>query len=372
MKIIHTADLHLDSSMKTNLDSAKAKERKNELTLNFGRLVDYAAKNNVSAILIAGDLFDTKSISKTVARAVYNNIISNPDISFCYLKGNHDKDSFIHFVLEAGETPNNLYTFDNEWSKYVLSSKEGLKSVCLYGAETTEGNVANLVSRLNTVPEDINIVMLHGQESEYYSKDAEDVIPIGELKGRFIDYLALGHVHEMKIKTLDSRGTYAYPGCLEGRGFDECGNHGFLLLDIDEKTGDIIPEFIDFAYRKFYTIQVDVSDISCSEDASLIVKTRIKEANPGYRDLVKIVLTGNVDENAEIDSEYICTSVTDEFYYVKVKDCTKVAVDYRKYAADESLKGWFIRLVEADNDLDEETKGEIVRLGIDALAGEEV
>ena len=47
-------------------------------------------------------------------------------------------------------------------------------------------------------------------------------------------------------------------------------------------------------------------------------------------------------------------------------------MDYRKYEADESLKGWFIRLVEADGELDEQTKGKIVKLGLDALAGEEV
>ena len=159
MKIIHTADLHLDSSMKTNLDSVKAKERKNELTLNFGRLVKFANENEVSAILIAGDLFDTKSVSKTVAKAVYNNIISNPDISFYYLKGNHDKDSFAHFILDSGDIPKNLYMFGNGWTKYTLPSNEDGRSVSLYEGGCISANMTwakllqNGLCKTNTTPQ---------------------------------------------------------------------------------------------------------------------------------------------------------------------------------------------------------------------------
>ena len=43
-----------------------------------------------------------------------------------------------------------------------------------------------------------------------------------------------------------------------------------------------------------------------------------------------------------------------------------------KYANDESLKGWFIRLVNDSDELDEETKGQIVKMGLNALSGEEI
>ena len=58
MKIIHCADLHLDSNMTSNLTSEKARERKRELLLTFHRMIQYAADNDVRAILISGDLFD--------------------------------------------------------------------------------------------------------------------------------------------------------------------------------------------------------------------------------------------------------------------------------------------------------------------------
>jgi len=79
MRIIHTADLHLDSSFEANLNSIKAKERKRELLLSFEALVNYAKENNVKAIIIAGDLFDKPRVSMKTRDFIL-------DVGFCLLK----------------------------------------------------------------------------------------------------------------------------------------------------------------------------------------------------------------------------------------------------------------------------------------------
>ena len=70
MKIIHCADVHLDSRMLRHLSKEQAKERRNEILNTFGQMVTYAAKNDVEAIIIAGDLFDTSMISVTTRNYV--------------------------------------------------------------------------------------------------------------------------------------------------------------------------------------------------------------------------------------------------------------------------------------------------------------
>ena len=95
--------------------------------------------------------------------------------------------------------------------------------------------------------EDFNIVMLHGQDSV---RPGEELIALPLLRNKSIRYLALGHIHSYKCEKLDLDGRYCYCGCLEGRGFDECGEKGFVLLDIN---GDrLSSEFIPFAYRKMH------------------------------------------------------------------------------------------------------------------------
>ena len=62
MKIIHCADLHLDSGLQTHLSREKAGMRRDELLSNFGRLAEYASENGVEIVLIAGDLFDRDKV----------------------------------------------------------------------------------------------------------------------------------------------------------------------------------------------------------------------------------------------------------------------------------------------------------------------
>ena len=47
-------------------------------------------------------------------------------------------------------------------------------------------------------------------------------------------------------------------------------------------------------------------------------------------------------------------------------------MDYNAFAMDASLKGEFIRTVMGEEDMDEERKAEVIRYGIQALAGEEI
>lgn len=112
MKILHCADIHLDSAMTANLDKDKARERRSELLASFKDMVGYAVKECIGVIIIAGDLFDTRNISVGAKKEVYNIIINNPSITFYYLQGNHDNGSFVSYL---DEIPANLrITFTRE------------------------------------------------------------------------------------------------------------------------------------------------------------------------------------------------------------------------------------------------------------------
>lgn len=87
--------------------------------------------------------------------------------------------------------------------------------------------------------------------------------------------------------------------------------------------------------------------------------------------LIKVVLTGQIDINAEKNLTYITENFKNDYYYFKLYDHTSIKVDYSSYQYDKSLKGEFVRLVESDDTLDDITKASIIKIGIDALSGEE-
>lgn len=364
MKIIHCADLHLDSKMTANLDKEKAKERKAELLLTFENMIAFAKKNQVEAILIAGDLFDTKNISASARNVVKVAINNHPEIQFFYLKGNHDQDNFLSGTEDL---PANLKLFSKEWTSYAL----GEGRIILSGLELSKENAGSAYSTLTLDAAKFNIVTLHGQESETGTKDKVEVINLRALKNKGIDYLALGHIHTYKEEGLDARGVYCYPGCLEGRGFDECGPHGFVLLDINEETGKSTREFVAIASRILYEVQVDVTGCMTSGE----MKDRIQEVLQGHnysnRSLVKILLTGTLDVECEKDLQYLVKSFENDFYFLKIYDETALKVDIQQFVTDMSLKGEFVRKV-MESELSEEEKGEIIRYGLQILEKGEV
>ena len=360
MKLIHCADLHLDSKLNANLDKERAMRRRAELLDTFSDMVDYAADHGVDVILIAGDLFDKTHIRKQAKTRVIEEITTHPDIDFLYLQGNHDKTDFISDI-KSEDIPNLELFTDSEWTGYRYDD------VVVTGRELNSDNAKTFTMNLVLDQADVNIVMLHGQESDYEGADKTEIIPLQNLRGKYIDYLALGHIHSYKRAKLDDRGEYCYSGCLEGRGFDECGEKGFVLLSVEDKR--VTSEFVPFAKRRLHEIEITITPGERMPD----ILTAIEEALgdiPGD-DMVKVVLSGYVDMDGEADTYRIVKSFSERFFFFKVYDETKIRIDYDSFLNDKSLKGEFVRIMQ-EADMPEDRRARIVEIGMKALMEEEI
>ena len=352
MKLIHCADLHLDSPMEANLSPTQARERKNEILNTFAKLVRLAAENNVAAILIAGDLFDSDHITKKTEKYVLELIASHPELYFFYLAGNHDRGNRLR---STEDKPENLCTFDDGWRSYSFGD------VTITGSERPDPDTLSLS------PDALNIVLMHGQERAGRGPVGEDVIRFSALKGKHIDYLALGHLHEYRTAQIDERCTACYSGCLEGRGFDECGQKGYVLLEIANNR--ITHRFVPLARRTLHTVECDVTDFTSQlelEERLLAAVSHIPSS-----DLVKIVLTGSCEPDAQKDIAHLSGVLSERFYFAKISDRSRLLIRPEDYRHDISLKGEFVRRVMASK-LSDEEKERVIACGFRALTGEEV
>lgn len=346
MRIIHTADLHLDSPLGTNLSVLRQKERKRELLFNFERLIDYAKSNSVNAIIISGDMFDRARIAQKTKEYVLSLIIDNPSIDFILITGNHDEDSFIN---EIEIIPNNLKLFDNDFSTVRYDN------IAITGINYSE---AYNYSDLKLNENDINILVMHG--------DTNIEIELKKLKNKYIDYLALGHIHKYSKGEIDERGIYAYPGTLEGRGFDEAGDKGFILLDIEDT---ISTKFIPFAKRKLHDISINITGLENYQDIRKNIDLKLNDILQD--DMVRVRLQGYYDLNLLKQNDMLEESLNEKFYFAKVSDESKLKINPKDYENDISLKGEFIRNVLA-SDLPIDDKNMIIEYGIKALLKEEI
>lgn len=355
MKFIHCSDIHLDSPMESNLTARQARERNAELCRTFSRMVQYAQAEAVTAVLIAGDLFDTERVSATTGLFILDTIASAPEVRFLYLKGNHD-DTDRAFGGRA--LPDNLITFDHTWSTHRFGS------VTVSGLELTDHNCHSLYDSLQLDSGDTNIVLLHGQISH---QTGEELVCLPRLRGKHIDYLALGHLHSYRAEALDQRGIWCYCGCPEGRGYDECGDKGFVLLDITE--GRVSHQFVPFAARGLYEVPVDITGLT--DTPAMLAAMNAAAAGIPDSALVKFVLQGTYTADTHKDLPFLQAMLASRFYAVKLKDESRLELAAADYENDISLKGEFVRTVLA-SDLPQGDKDRIIVAGLAALRGEEL
>ena len=354
MRIIHTSDIHLDSPLTTRLPSDKVRERRRELLQGFGRMVEEAGALGVSAIIIAGDLFDSDRISRRALDTALDIIERAKNIIFLYLQGNHEGDAL---ALCDRSLPENLKTFGRDWTYY---SADG---VTVAGrSEIHEGMFDSL-----SLPEDTkNIVILHGELRERTA--FPDTVGLREAVDKNIDYLALGHYHSYSAEAIDHRGVAVYSGTPEGRGFDETGDKGYVIIDTDGPR--IKYSFRSFAKRRLHIVSVDISGAVRPSEIGERAEKALR-AIPSS-DIVRLELCGRYFPSLWKDTEALMRDFGGRFYYFEVKDSSHIAINPEDYKHDKSLKGEFIRTVSADTSLDEETKEKIIACGINALMGEEL
>lgn len=354
MRILHTSDLHLNSKMDSRLGKAKAKERKRELILNFRKMTELAVAAGCEAFIIAGDLFDTEKISESVKRSAIDIIASAKELSFIYLPGNHEEDA----ISNESTLPENLFVFGNDWTYFKVGS------TVFAGRRALSADMFKTISR----PTDAEafVAVLHGELRDGSSTDSQ--IGLKDLKETDIDYLALGHYHSYKAESFDEKRYAVYCGTPLGRGFDELGDKGFVLIDTNEKNVNFY--FQKSEGRRLLEKKIDVTGVSSTHE--LCDKISHACHDIPRTDLLRALLIGKKRPEIKFDLSYIEERLKDSYYYFEVKDESGLLISSEEYVNDKSLKGEFIRLVLSDASLSEKEKEDIISTGILALLGESI
>ena len=161
MKLIHCADIHLDSPMQTHMTARQAATRSAEVLRFFVRMTQYARENGVRAVIIAGDLFDGDRVRERTVDAVLDAMQRTPEVDYLYLPGNHDEAAG---AFCDRELPVNLKLLGDSWKTYHYENTAVSGVVLGVGGEDIYENVPH-------VDGCVNVVTLHGQAGTSCGKD---------------------------------------------------------------------------------------------------------------------------------------------------------------------------------------------------------
>lgn len=348
MKIIHTSDLHIASPLSSRFSPRLATRRRKELAAVPERLAAEAKRIGASVIIIAGDLFDSEKVTNSDVDKLRDVIGAYPEISFIYLKGNHEKDA-----LKGCDMPNNFTAVTSTEWQYIEFDDVRIcaKSECFPGMFE------------DLLPTDkVSVAVLHGEISTTRSEGA---VNLAEAAGAGVNYLAMGHYHSYSSVNVTDRCVAVYSGTPEGRGFDEVGKCGYVLVDTD---GGVSHRFVPFSSRVLHDISLDTHGRVRTLEVEGVIRSNLSSIPED--DIVKLRLTGQRRLEEKPDAKALTERLSGRFAHIEVLDETRPEIKPEELMYDKTLKGEFIRLVLADQSLPEEEKYRIIDCGIKALLGE--
>ena len=406
VKLIHTADLHLDSAFRSRFTKEEAENRRQKQLMAWKELLSFAVEKKVQGILIAGDLFDSPVVSHGTMDFFLSTISEHPEISFFYLRGNHDTENTFRYQENL---PKNLFLFSEKGKKYRLNDRlllagveygtkdisfgenegatqgagqaaeQGVGQENAHGAEAlskSESESEEESKFLKLKEEDCNILLLHGALYQGTPKgeavQGEEGIFLKNLEKLPLSYIALGHIHKGGEGKLNNGALWAYPGCLQGRGFDEEGERGFLYLKVEEEKKEIRKEFIPIKQGEFRILEIELLEDEGTLACLKKIEVEMEKAGIVKEDSLRIILKGKKGLEQERNLRYLQLQLQDSVFFLEIRDECELSWNREEAMKEKSLKGEFLRVLAAADTLSKEEQEEIIALGMGLLQGGEL
>ena len=229
LKILHTSDIHLDHVL-TDYHRDCRNVRRAELVSAFDFLVDEAIRQSADIMLVAGDLLCARSISDSTACAVREGFrrLARASIFAAVVPGEAEEAHALAMLRQVCREPNVHLFLGEEWSRV-----SPLAGVNVWGLRTTSRNsTTNALANLVVEGSGIHIGLMHGTFAGTPGLDSS-ISPVtpNELSMSGLDYLALGHYHNM-VNNSVGRATCWYSGSPVHLGFDTRGERHALIVTV--------------------------------------------------------------------------------------------------------------------------------------------
>ncbi len=338
VKILHIADVHLDSPF-VLFNIAEAEKRRNELRSAFSSAIMLAKDNNADLCFLAGDIFDSKYITRDGIEFVLSCIRRCPDTRFFLVPGNHDPASE-DSVYVTYDFPKNLHVFTKPETIDIPSLNVTVSGKGFTQSLMAESPVAGWKIYDKSR---INILVCHGDLTSPVSPKGP--ITEQEIEDSGFDYVALGHIHDPSGVCYAGKTAYCYAGCLVGRSYDEPGHHGVMLGTVEK--GKIDLQFVKLSRKRYETDTCDLTD--CDKYSAI---EKIRSFVEKYKDdtYLRLIITGVLNEGFTLSPAEIGQG---DGFPIKIDIIDKTVVKPKLSALenDVSLKGVFCRKMQDKSSL---------------------
>ena len=339
LKLIHGADFHLDAHFAA-LSPEKARQRREEQRQLLTRLADLAETEGADLVLLSGDLLDGGETYQETVEAL-SRTLGQIKAPVFIAPGNHDPYG-PRSVYAGTVWPDNVHIFTAVQPEAVELPE---LNCVIHGAAFTTPQADRSPLMGFSAPRDgkLHLMALHGDvagQGRYGPINEEDIAVSG------LTYLALGHIHACSGLQKAGDTYWAYPGCPEGRGFDETGEKGVLAVTVEDDH-TVSARLVPLAARRYEIVEADVTGKDSAEDALRAVLP----ASPSG-DCCRILLTGQRSFDTP-DLAALNALAQPLYFSVSVRDNTRPLRDLWDRAGEDSLTGLVLRALKGEKELED-------------------
>lgn len=321
LKILHSADWHLDSPFRSLPQGAGERLREMQRALP-GRIAALCQQEHCDMVLLSGDLFDAPAPSRAWVDAV-RRALEQCAVPVCIAPGNHDYCTDASpWLTEAW--PENVHIFTGGLEYIDLPSCD-----CrVYGAGYRSMDCPGLLDGFRAEGDARWCVgVLHGDPLSLSSPCCP--VTAAQVRESGLDYLALGHIHAAGSFRAGQT-LCAWPGCPMGRGWDETGEKGVYLVTLEERAA---VRWLPLGLPQFYDLQAEVRT-----DALSALEAVLPPAESP--DLFRVTLTGY----GAVDVQRLKSHFS-HLALLELRDETRKKPEPWADAGEDSLRGVYFALL---------------------------
>ncbi len=374
IKFLQTGDIHLETAFTgQNISLEMARRRRNELKEVFSRIIKTAEEEKVDIILITGDLFDYRFVTKPIIRFMQRKLFKIPHIKVFITPGDSDPaldDSF----YRTFSWPRNVHIFLKENWEYVDLLPFNLR---IHGFGWNQWEIKTSMLRdLKIEPgKRINLVMLHGDTFGCLGESVSLPISESDLRECKADYVALGHIHQNHRVPSKGKIIANYAGSPEPLDFSEPGEHGVLIGTLSKKGVNL--KFVPIAKRKYCHSKLRITSEMGIEDICKCIRKSVKKEDR-LNHFYRFKITGEKDETVDLNTEAVQELLQDDFLYLELQDYTTPDYDLEAVIRENlhTAPGIFTLKMKDEIDREKGKEREIITnalyYGLDTLLGKKV
>ena len=359
MRIVHFADLHLDSGFAwAGADGVAARRRRQSLRDALHRITVLA--RDADALFCAGDLYEHDRVTPDTGRFLRPTFAELAPCPVYLAPGNHDWYG-----------PDSLYALV-EWSpnghvfrKPQLEPVRLGDGITLWGAaHCAPANTGNFFEGFGMDGRGVHVALCHAAERSWLAEqweakelhapfDAHDIARAG------LAYAFLGHYHRPR----DAQ-HHIYPGNPDPLAFGEEGERGAVVATITT-DGSVKCERRVVAKTAAHDLTLDVSGCASQQD----VRNRLIQAADGRHGVARLTVEGELHPDVDLRSEDLRQVLLELFDAVQVRFGTlHASYDIEEIGQEQTVRGQFVRDVLAAGLAGEESR-RVLTAGLRALEG---